>query len=86
MWECSLFVAFSRAASMRAEMTWHASEAVPLEMVSHLLSAAAIEIPPALPYSGASVDTKKKSSVWGLVNHPGQKTAGSRVVQEVAVG
>jgi hypothetical protein len=32
----------------------------PREMVSHLLSAAAVEIPPALPYSGARVYTKKK--------------------------
>ncbi len=32
----------------------------PREMVAHLLSAAAIEIPPALPYRGARVYTKKK--------------------------
>ncbi len=45
--------------TIRNETTIHQVPA-PREMVSNLLQAAAIEIPPALPYSGARVYTKKK--------------------------
>ncbi len=45
--------------TIRNETTIHQVPA-PREMLSNLLQAAAIEIPPDLPYSGASVYTKKK--------------------------